>query len=93
VWAPFGTDLPAVPAYDISVNPQGNKLLLATHGRGIYVLALKHAIPKETSGGGKKSPGGGGGLAGTGLDAAVPTSAVVLIGAGLALVMMRRRRA
>jgi hypothetical protein len=93
VWAPFGTDLPAVPAYDISVNPQGNKLLLATHGRGIYVLALKHAIPKETSGGGKKSPGGGGGLAGTGLDVAVPTSAVVLIGAGLALVMMRRRRA
>jgi hypothetical protein len=92
VWVPFGTNLPAVPAYDLDVNPQGNKLILATHGRGIYVLALKHAVPKVTPGsGGKKS--GGGGLAGTGLDIAIPTSAVVLIGASLMLIAMRRRRA
>jgi hypothetical protein len=74
------------------VNPQGNKLLLATHGRGIYVLALKHAIPKVTQGGGgRKSGGKGGGLAGTGLDVTVPISAMVLVGAGLLLVVVRRR--
>jgi hypothetical protein len=94
VWAPFGTNLPAVPAYDLDLNPQGTKLILATHGRGIYVLALKHAIPKVTpGGGGKKSGGGGGGLAGTGLDMAVPVSAVVLVGFGLMLLAVRRRRA
>jgi hypothetical protein len=92
VWAPFGTDLPAVPAYDLSVNPQGNVLVLATHGRGIYTLALKHAVPQVTPGGGRKSTGGGG-LAGTGLDVAVPIGAVLLIGAALTLMAARRRHA
>jgi hypothetical protein len=92
VWTPFGTNLPAVPAYDLSLNPQGTKLILATHGRGIYVLALKHAVPKVTPGG-RKSGGRGGGLAGTGLDVSIPASAVVLIGFGLASIAIRRRRA
>jgi hypothetical protein len=88
VWVPFGTNLPAVPAYDLDLNPQGTKLILATHGRGIYVLALKHAVPVE-SGGGKKS---GGGLGDTGLALWIPGSAVVFLAFGLALVAVRRRR-
>ncbi|HMC72296.1 MAG TPA: hypothetical protein VKJ07_24270, partial [Mycobacteriales bacterium] len=31
VWVPFGTGLPAVPAYELSLNPQRTKLVLATH--------------------------------------------------------------
>src|SRR3712207_7624009 len=36
--SPFGTGIPNVPAYDLSLNPQGTTVLLATHGRGLYTL-------------------------------------------------------
>ncbi|HVE99222.1 MAG TPA: hypothetical protein VNA12_08590 [Mycobacteriales bacterium] len=42
-WVPFGKALPAVPAVDLSVDPQGKTLLLATHGRGLYTLSLTGA--------------------------------------------------
>ncbi len=43
-WVPFGKGLPAVPAYDLSTDPQGKTLVLATHGRGIYTLPLTGAV-------------------------------------------------
>jgi len=40
-FVPFGSGLPSgVPAYDLSTNPQGSTVLLATHGRGLYTLDL-----------------------------------------------------
>jgi hypothetical protein len=93
VWVPFGTGLPAVPAYDLSLNPQGTKLVLATHGRGVYVLGVKIGKapkPGGTGGTGGKGGNGGGSLAGTGLAAGVPTAALLLLVTGLAL---HRRRA
>ena len=43
-FVPFGTNIPrAVPAYDLSTDPQGTTLLLATHGRGLYTLDLTAA--------------------------------------------------
>ena len=42
-WVPFGKGLPAVPALDLSTDPQGKTLLLATHGRGLYTLRLTGA--------------------------------------------------
>ena len=42
-WVPFGKGLPAVPAIDLSTDPQGKTLLLATHGRGLYPLSLTGA--------------------------------------------------
>jgi hypothetical protein len=93
VWAPFGTGLPAVPAYDLSLNPQRTKLVLASHGRGVYVMAVKYGkAPTSTSSGGGTGKGsnGSGSLAGTGLAAGVPLSALLLLVTGLAL---HRRRA
>jgi hypothetical protein len=93
VWVPFGTGLPAVPAYDLSLNPQSTKLVLATHGRGVYVLGVKVG-KAPTSGGtggtGGKGGNGGGSLAGTGLATGVPAVALLLLVTGLAL---HRRRA
>jgi hypothetical protein len=93
VWVPFGTKLPAVPAYELSLNPQGTTLVLATHGRGVYTLALKHAVPKATRGSGSGRRSTGGGLAGTGLPWSVPATAVLLIAAALTVMAVRRRRA
>ncbi|MFN2626045.1 MAG: hypothetical protein ABR520_08185, partial [Mycobacteriales bacterium] len=40
-WVPMGTGLPAgVPGFEVSFNPQGTKVVLATHGRGVWVLTL-----------------------------------------------------
>ena len=90
VWVPFGTNLPAVPAYDLSLNPQRTKLVLASHGRGIYVLGVKYGKAPVTASSGGGSGKGKGSLAGTGLKTGVPTLALLLIAAGLAL---HRRRA
>lgn len=47
-FVPFGAGLPAgVPAYDLSLNPQGTTVLLATHGRGLYTLDLTAVDPGE----------------------------------------------
>jgi hypothetical protein len=37
-WASLRGDLPVVPVRDIQVHPRENDLLLATHGRGLYIL-------------------------------------------------------
>ncbi len=37
-WVSLRGDLPAVPVRDIQVHPRENDLLLATHGRGLYIL-------------------------------------------------------
>ena len=37
-WTRLGAPLPAVPVNDIQVHPRENDLILATHGRGIWVL-------------------------------------------------------
>ena len=89
---PFGTGLPAVPAYELSLNPQRTKLVLATHGRGVYVMAVKYGkAPASTSSGSGKSNGGSGSLAGTGLAAGVPAAALLLLVTGLALHRRQRR--
>ncbi|HEY4955681.1 MAG TPA: hypothetical protein VII02_12440 [Gemmatimonadaceae bacterium] len=37
-WASLRGDLPAVPVRDIQIHPRDNDILLATHGRGLYIL-------------------------------------------------------
>jgi hypothetical protein len=37
-WVSMRGDLPIVPVRDIQVHPRDNDLLLATHGRGLYIL-------------------------------------------------------
>ncbi|HTW85334.1 MAG TPA: hypothetical protein VMD91_14785 [Candidatus Sulfotelmatobacter sp.] len=37
-WERVGLGLPRTPVYDLTVQPQVNDLILATHGRGFYVL-------------------------------------------------------
>jgi hypothetical protein len=58
-WVPFGTGIPAaVPAIEISTNPQQTKLVAATHGRGVWVLPLTGTIAKGGGGGGTGKTGG-----------------------------------
>jgi photosystem II stability/assembly factor-like uncharacterized protein len=45
-WEPLGKGIPvAVPAYELNTNPQGTRLVLATHGRGVWALDLTGAAP------------------------------------------------
>ncbi len=37
-WRAFGPELPPAPVYDIRIQPRYNDLLLATHGRSLYVF-------------------------------------------------------
>lgn len=39
-WSPFGTGMPAVSVYDIQILSDGSILRAATHGRGIWELAV-----------------------------------------------------
>jgi hypothetical protein len=82
-WVPMGTGIPAaLPAIDISTNPQGTVLVAATHGRGVWAMPLgKGPIvvpPKKPSTRPTKMPA-------TGLPAAwallalVPVSGAVLV--------------
>jgi hypothetical protein len=95
-WVPFGTHIPkAVPAIDLSTNPQQTKVVLASHGRGVWVMALTGKKPTTTPGG----HGGGGGGGGTG-GTKIPTTGLpawVLLAGGVplcgALVLRRRLRA
>ncbi|MDE3172881.1 MAG: hypothetical protein KGN74_07395, partial [Gemmatimonadota bacterium] len=45
-WVSLRDNLPVVPVRDIKIHPRDNDLLLATHGRGLYILdditALQH---------------------------------------------------
>ena len=52
-WVSLRGDLPVVPVRDIQVHPRENDLLLATHGRGLYILdditALQQLGPAMTA--------------------------------------------
>ena len=37
-WARFSGNLPRVPVHDLQVHPREHDLIVATHGRGIYIL-------------------------------------------------------
>jgi len=37
-WARFGSTLPVVPVRDLAIHPRENDLVVATHGRGIYIV-------------------------------------------------------
>ncbi len=37
-WMRVGANLPTVPIYEITLHPRDNAMLLATHGRGIWIL-------------------------------------------------------
>jgi photosystem II stability/assembly factor-like uncharacterized protein len=39
-WSPFGTGMPAVSVYDLRLLPDGSVVRAATHGRGIWELAV-----------------------------------------------------
>lgn len=71
-WVPFGTGIPdAVPAIEISTNPQGTKLVLATHGRGVWVMPITNST---TGGGGGGGTGGGTGGGGSGGGGSTPAT-------------------
>jgi hypothetical protein len=87
-WVPFGTGQPAVPGYKLQLNPQGNRLVLATHGRGVWTLPLLGAAPPGGAGApGAAPPPAKGPIAATGLPMWVLLFAPVLVLAGL----LRRR--
>ena len=48
-WTRVRGKLPTVPVFDIQIHPRDNDLILATHGRGVYILddlgALGQADP------------------------------------------------
>lgn len=39
-WESLRANLPTIPVYDIKVHPRDKKLIIATHGRGIFLLPL-----------------------------------------------------
>lgn len=87
-WVPFGTDIPdAVPAIEISTNPQQTTLVLATHGRGVWALPLTGKVttpPKKNTDKG----GTGGKIPSTGLPGWVLAAGTVPLATAL---LVRRR--
>ena len=96
-WVPFGLGIPdAVPAIEISTNPQGDKLVLATHGRGVWVMPITRQVrpPGGSTGGGNTGGGNtGGGNTGGGTTPATGAPFWVLLAPlpALAALMVRRR--
>jgi hypothetical protein len=39
-WTSMKNNMPTVPAYDLKIHPRENDLIVATHGRGIYVADI-----------------------------------------------------
>ena len=37
-WAQFKNDLPIVPVRDLAIHPKTNDLIIATHGRGVFIV-------------------------------------------------------
>jgi photosystem II stability/assembly factor-like uncharacterized protein len=50
-WQKAGAPLPTVPVDDIQIHPRDNDLILATHGRGIYILDDIAALEVMATGG------------------------------------------
>src|SRR5207248_1306306 len=40
-WLPIRKGFPTVPVYDLVIHPRDRDLVIATHGRGVYVLDIK----------------------------------------------------
>lgn len=38
VWAAFTSGIPAAPVHDLQIHPREGDLIIATHGRGLYIL-------------------------------------------------------
>ncbi|HEV2890985.1 MAG TPA: hypothetical protein VGX28_11485 [Frankiaceae bacterium] len=97
-WVPFGVGLPdGVPAIELSTNPQGTKLVLATHGRGVWVMPITRRISGGDDGGkdDKDNDGGGGGGKDDGGGKHPATGApywVLLAGVPLGGALLVRRR-
>ena len=52
-WAPLKNRLPDVPVYDVEVQPREHDLVIATHGRGVYIMniaALESMVGAKTDG-------------------------------------------
>lgn len=47
-WVPFGANLPTLPINDLMVHPRDNDLILATHGRGVWILDGVNALQELT---------------------------------------------
>jgi hypothetical protein len=47
-WAAAGRSLPAVPVHEVLVHPRENDLLVATHGRGVFILDDASAVQQLT---------------------------------------------
>jgi hypothetical protein len=48
-WMPLGLGMPTVPVYDMVVHPRENDLVLATHGRGVWILDNVNALQEFTA--------------------------------------------
>lgn len=91
-WSRLGGGLPfGVGAHDLYVDPSGKHLLVALYGRGAWELTFGSTAVTSTSGG-QVTPGSGGTLVDTGLAGWVPFAALGLVGSGLAVLAVRRRR-
>ena len=46
----FGNNLPSAPVHDIAIQKEANEIVIATHGRSIYIASLNaiHKIYKES---------------------------------------------
>jgi photosystem II stability/assembly factor-like uncharacterized protein len=47
-WMEFRNNMPRVPVYDLAIHPRENDLVLATHGRGIWILDNLSALQQLT---------------------------------------------
>ncbi|NIP83688.1 MAG: hypothetical protein GWM90_32450, partial [Gemmatimonadetes bacterium] len=47
-WVEIRGGLPTVAANDLVIHPRDNDLVLATHGRGIYILDQVNALQEMT---------------------------------------------
>ena len=47
-WVPFGANLPTLAINDLMVHPRDNDLILATHGRGVWILDSASALQELT---------------------------------------------
>ena len=48
-WTPFGTGLPRVAVFDVAIQPTSRTLRIATHGRGMWQIALPGALQLTTA--------------------------------------------
>jgi len=48
-WTKMKNDMPTQPIYDLKIHPRENDLIVATHGRGIYIADIS-ALAQVTSG-------------------------------------------